>query len=128
MRATLEVDRETIFEEVAALLREFVPPFEERKDAKGGFHLWCPKPIVVNGRKKQDVYFAGVIQQKGHVGFYYMPVYTDPEQKAFFQPELLSLLKGKSCFHLKKPDPTVRKQIRERLHAGVKLYRERGWI
>jgi len=69
-----------------------------------------------------------LIIQKSYVGFYFMPVYTDPETKVFFQPELLRLLKGKSCFHIRKVTPELLAQIDETLERGFKLYQERGWI
>ena len=84
--------------------------------------------MVVAGRPRNEVYFAGLIVQKGYVGFYYMPVYSDPERKALFKPELLKLLKGKSCFHVRKLDDEVIGQIDEAVQAGHDLYRERGWV
>jgi hypothetical protein len=121
-------ERAAIFDEVKAMLAKYSPPFEVRTDATGGYHLWKTKPLVIEGRKRSEVYFAGVIPQKSYVGFYYMPVYTAPEQKKVFEPELLSLLKGKSCFHVKALDPALKKQIRQALADGFKMYKQRGWV
>lgn len=117
-----------LLDELVPLLSKHVPPFEARRDAKGGYHLWSTKPIVIDGRKKNELYFAGLIPQKGYLGFYYMPVYTDPERKALFQPELLALLKGKSCFYIRGLDRELKSQVRDALSSGRKLYRKRGWI
>ena len=57
-----------------------------------------------------------------------MPVYAEPERQELFGPELLGLLKGKSCFYVKRLDDTLLGQIREALAAGRRLYVERGWI
>ena len=57
-----------------------------------------------------------------------MPVYVETEAKEFFEPELLALLKGKSCFHVKRLDDELLSQIEAALERGVELYRERGWI
>ena len=57
-----------------------------------------------------------------------MPVYTDTTLQDFFKPELLSLLKGKSCFHVKKLDDVLEKQIAQALESGYKLYKKRGWV
>jgi hypothetical protein len=65
------------------------------------YELWTGKPAVIEGRKKDSVFFASLIIQKDYVGFFFMPVYAEPELKAFFAPELLKLLKGKSCFHIR---------------------------
>ena len=126
--ASAPSDGATIVNEVTALLSKYVPPMEVRTDAKGGYHLWSNKDIVVDGRRRFEVYFAGVVPQKGYVGFYYMPVYTNPERKAMFEPELLALLKGKSCFHLRRWDPALKKQLRAALQSGYRLYKQRGWV
>ncbi|MCP4049961.1 MAG: hypothetical protein GY730_04565 [bacterium] len=57
-----------------------------------------------------------------------MPVYTDTVLKEVFKPELLSLLKGKSCFHIKKIDPDLENQITDALKKGYDLYKKRDWI
>jgi len=90
--------------------------------------LVSQKPVVIDGRKKDEVWFAGILVQKGYVGFYYMPVYASPEMKKVFKPELLKCLKGKSCFHIKKQDPVIMGQIKESLKIGYAMYREKGWI
>ncbi|MNL75547.1 hypothetical protein D3C87_2013720 [compost metagenome] len=66
--------------------------------------------------------------KKGHVGFYYMPVYAEPEMKKVFDPILLKLLKGKSCFHIKKLDDELLAHIESALAEGYRLYKEKGWV
>ena len=46
---------------------------------KDDYELWSPKPVERNGRAYDETYFAGVIAQKAYVGFYYMPVYLEPD-------------------------------------------------
>jgi hypothetical protein len=121
-------DRAAVFDEVVSLLSKYSPPFEVRRDAKDGYHLWSNKPVEIDGRKHKELFFAGVIQQKSYVGLYYMPVYTDPQRKALFKPELLARLKGKSCFHLRGLDPELKGQIVEALRQGHELYKSRGWV
>jgi hypothetical protein len=74
------------------------------------------------------VFFASIIIQSKYVGFYYMPIYTDTGLKDVFKPELLGLLKGKSCFHVKKLDAGLEEQISKALEIGYDLYKKRGWI
>ena len=119
---------DNVFAEVKVLLGKYAPPFEVRTDAKGGYSLWSTKRAVVQGRQRDEFFFSGIIPQKGYIGFYYMPVYAEPERKAMFKPELLSLLKGKSCFYLRKPDPVVMKQIKQALADGFKMYKREGWV
>jgi hypothetical protein len=57
-----------------------------------------------------------------------MPIYADSELKKVFKPELLSLLKGKSCFHVREIDDELERQIKDALRIGFDLYKERGWI
>jgi hypothetical protein len=43
-------------------------------------------------------------------------------------PGILKLRKGKSCFHIKKLDDGLRKDIAAVLESGEKNYKERGWL
>jgi hypothetical protein len=124
-------DLDAIFERLRPLLAEHAPPFAERSGGIAGkrdYQLWSEKDVVIDGRPRSEVYFAGLIVQKGYVGFYYMPVYAEPARKRLFAPELLKLLKGKSCFHVKRLDDELEAQIRSALAEGRRLYTERGWI
>lgn len=74
------------------------------------------------------MFFASIIIQSSYVGFYYMPIYPDTNLRDLFKPELLNLLKGKSCFHIRELDPKLNQQIIDALAIGYKLYQKRGWI
>jgi hypothetical protein len=121
-------DLDAIFEQVKPLMARHAPPFQVKVDKPGRFELHRVKDLVIEGRKRKDVYFAGLIKQKSYVGFYYMPVYVEAEMKELFPPELLKLLKGKSCFHLKRIDDQLLGQIERVLADGARLYQERGWL
>ena len=121
-------DLTAIFESLKALLAVYAPPLTPKRDEPGYYDLWSLNDLVIEGRKRREVYFAGLIIQKGYVGFYYMPVYAETEIKAIFAPELLGLLKGKSCFHIKRLTPALLAQIEAALRAGYEMYRERGWV
>ena len=121
-------DLSQIFTLLRTLLKHYEPPFAHKQDNETYYDLWSFKDLVIEGRKRKEVFFAGLIIQKGYVGFYYMPVYAEPEIKNLFKPELLRLLKGKSCFHIKKLTPELINQIVETLAQGYRLYQERGWV
>jgi hypothetical protein len=124
-------DLDGIFARLQPLLAEHVPPFVEREGGVPGkrdYQLWSEKEAIIRGRPRSEVFFAGLIVQKSYVGFYYMPVYAEPKRKELFGPELLGLLKGKSCFYVKRLDDALLGQIREALAVGRRLYVERGWI
>ncbi len=117
-----------LFEDAKQLLVPYAKHFSPRHDEPGYYDLWSEKDVVIDGRKKKGVFFAGLIVQKSYVGFYYMPIHADASARDFFGPELLRLLKGKSCFYLKDLTPEVRKQMKRALAKGFELYRQRGWV
>jgi hypothetical protein len=121
-------DLSAIFEALRDLLSTYAPPLVSKMDDASHYDLWSVKDLVIEGRKRKEVYFAGLIIQKGYVGFYFMPVYADTDLKAVFAPELLKLLKGKSCFHIKKLTPELLGQIKVALQVGYEAYQARGWV
>jgi hypothetical protein len=121
-------DLKATFVALKALLEAYQPPLAPKTDREGYFDLWSQKEVIIAGRKRKEVFFAGLIIQKGYVGFYYMPVYADVELKTVFEPELLRLLKGKSCFHVKRLDARLQQQIEAALKIGFELYQKNGWV
>ena len=110
------------------MLKKFEDPLKPKFDLDSKYDLWSFKDLVIAGRKRKEIYFAGLIIQSKYVGLYYMPIYTDTSLKDVFKPELLKLLKGKSCFHIKQLDAGLEKQIERALEKGYALYKKRGWI
>jgi len=117
-----------LFGQLKQLLEPYAEHFTVRRDEPGYYDLWSERDLVIADRKRKEVYFAGIIIQKSYVGFYYMPIYTDTSAEEFFGPELLSLLKGKSCFYIKELTPVLQAQIERVLKEGFELYRSRGWV
>lgn len=128
MRGELQDRLVKIFKRLKKILKKYENPLVPKFDLDSKYDLWSKKDVVIAGRKRKEVYFAGLIIQSNYVGFYYMPVYVKAEMKKVFKPELLGLLKGKSCFHIKKLDHTLERQIKDALRKGYALYKERGWI
>jgi len=118
-----------LFSELRALLEPYAEHFTVRRDEPGYYDLWSEREVVIDGRQRHEVFFAGLIIQKSYVGFYYMPIYADPATAAaFFGAELLATLRGKSCFYIKKLTPEIAAQIQQALAKGYELYEERGWV
>ena len=117
-----------IFQKLKDILKEYENPLQPKFDLDSKYDLWSFKDIEIAGRKRKEVNFASLIIHSKHVGFYFMPVYSDTDLKEVFDPELLSTLKGKSCFHIKNLDDQLEKQIRKALKIGYDLYKEREWI
>jgi hypothetical protein len=124
----MEDRRAEIFAQLKELLVKYNPPLASKIDTERAYDLWSVKDLVIDGRKYKEVYFAGIVIQKDYVGLYYMPVYAEPEIKALFKPELLKLLKGKSCFHIKNLNDELLGQIEQVLADGFNQYQQRGWV
>ena len=120
----------TIFQALKDLLSPAnAPPLVPKMDDASHYDLWLIKNLVIEGRKRKEVdTFAGLIIQKGYVGFYFMPVYAETDLKAVFAPEACSkLLKGKSCFHIRKLTPELLGQVESALQIGYAVYQARWW-
>ena len=118
-----------IFNKLVKLMEPFAKGSIVKSGGEGGqFGLTSKKTVEVGGKKMEEVWFSGLLIQKGYVGFYFMPVYASPELKAELAPELLKCLKGKSCFHIKKADEQIFKQVKDALKKGYDVYKKKGWI
>ncbi|HEU5263489.1 MAG TPA: hypothetical protein VFU34_02555, partial [Gaiellaceae bacterium] len=120
-----------VFDRLVTILGRYAPPLVVRSGGVAGkrdFQLWSEKDVTIDGGRRKEIYFAGAIVQRGYIGFYFMPVHTHAEQTALFASELLGLLKGKSCFHLKHLDVELAVHVEDALARGFELYRDRGWV
>lgn len=124
----METNLQQIFFRIKDLMKRYEPPFTPKMNYDSKYDLWSFKKMEAYGRKRKEMYFAGLIIQSSYVGFYYMPVYGEEKLKEVFHPDFLKLLKGKSCFHIKKLDDQTLQWIDEALEIGFKLYQERGWV
>lgn len=113
---------------IKKLLKTYSPPLVVKNEFETRYELWTNKPVIIAGRKRDEIYFAGMIVQSSYVGFYFMPVYINTTMKKDIGPELLATLKGKSCFHIKTNDPKMMKQIKQALELGFKCYKKSGWL
>ena len=125
---------ESIYSEIEAILKRHAPPFrfeEVGVQNKKNAQITVPKPVVIPGAyggKPVPVQLAAVILQKGYVGLYLMCIYMNDEAKKKLSPNLMKLLQGKSCFHIKKLDDALRDDIEAALQLGTQAYKARGWL
>jgi len=118
-----------VFNEIKKLLLPYGKGKITVRGGTGGqMTLVSEHPVEIEGKMRNEWWFAAALIQRGYVGFYFMPVKTDKEKKEVFKPELLKCLKGKSCFHIKKMDATMSKQIEEALEKGYDACRKRGLV
>ncbi len=120
--------------EIFNSLKPLVQPYEKgtikaKIDIEGRYDLWSIKKVEAHGKMRDEVFFVGLILQSSYVGFYFMPVYSNPEEvKPLLDPALLKCLKGKSCFHIKKADAEILKQVKAALKVGYLQYKMNGWV
>lgn len=118
-----------IFKKLKILLEKNVKQMVSKVDTESRFDLWSEKDVIFAGKKRSEVYFAEASIKKDYVGFYFMPIYIAPEElKKVLGPELLKLLKGKSCFHVKHLDEKLTAQIGDALKMGYEMYKQKGWV
>jgi hypothetical protein len=117
-----------VFKKLKSILKEYESQLTVRADFDSRYELWSEKDVIIGGKKRKEVFFAALIIQSSYIGFYFMPVYTNRDLKKVFGPELLATLKGKSCFHIKKVDAILLRQIKSALKKGFSEYKKNGWI
>ena len=74
------------------------------------------------------MYFGAAIIQGNYVGLYLMHVYLSADYLKKIANELGRTLKGKSCFHIKKLDDNLIKQIETAVSEGIDCYKKLGFI
>src|SRR5215203_5197480 len=108
-----------IFNDLHAMLAPYEIGSIKKIGGEGGqVSLISTKEVEIAGRRKSELWFAGLLIQKGYVGFYFMPVYVEHAKKRLLGEELVKTLKGKSCFHIKSANPVIYGQIKEALKLG----------
>lgn len=126
----MDADKQlAIYEQLAALVRTHVPDDFAISEAPGRLEVNTRREVVIDGRKHPFLNLLSIINQKHHVGFYFMPVYVDERLQAELSPTLAKMLKGKSCFHCKQTlSPELHAEIAALIDSGVDLYRRREWV
>ena len=108
-------DLNTIFQALKDLLSPYAPPLVPKMDDASHYDLWSIKDLVIEGRKRKEVYFAGLIIQKGYVGFYFMPVYAETDLKAVFAPGAAQAAEGQVVLPHQEADSGAARPGRVRL-------------
>ena len=117
-----------IFHRIKKLLRQHVPTLVFTKEMATNFEIAGTKTVKVGNKETEGIFFASAVAQKNHVGFYFFPIYTHPQQFEDTPQQLRQKLKGKSCFHIKKLDEDVFRHINALLKKGVEVYKTVEWI
>ncbi len=119
---------QAIHDELKAILSKYSPPLTVKVETPRRYELYSIKDLVIDGRERSEIYFAGTIVQKSFVGLYFMPIYSNPEFVSALPAELKKCIKGKACFNIKKADQQLLKQIEKMTRDGFKMYKQKKWI
>ena len=122
---------DVVFDELKSILTRYAAWFTVREGAvkdKRDYHLIIQKPLVIDGRKKDELWFASIIQQKHNVGVYFMPMYCYPKHESKLPPGLMKHLDGKCCFHSESLTPALKRDIEVSLKVGLAACQKRKWL
>ena len=122
-----DATRKQLYGELKEILENYQSVFIV-SEGDDKYSLSTSKPISVNSKTQDGIFFAGLRELKGTVGFYFMPIYTDPELLSLVPVALQKSLKGKSCFNIKALTPEMKDGISKLMQLGIKQYKEKGWI
>ena len=113
--------------ELKKLLKPYEGPLVVKEDLPEKYELACPDKVQI-GKNKREVYFTSIIVQKNHVGLYFMPVYTHSKEFKDLDPQLKTMLKGKSCFHIKSWNEELSLKIQHLFEQGFAIYKKERWV
>lgn len=125
----MKTDLIEIFQTIRASMQPYETlGFTSRINSDTEYDLWSEKNVMLLGKERKEIYFAGLKIMKSSVTLHFMLIYIHPEVKELLHPDLLKLLKGKSCFHVKKLDEVLMEQIADALDKGYKIYKQNEWV
>ena len=112
------------------VMEENCPPLVEKRSSNEGIELIGNVPTPYGSRKEivPGMYFASALIRKDNVSFYFFPCYTAPKEFEKIAPTAMKYLDGKTCFHFKKEEQVVEKEIRSMFKKGIEFYKKQGWV
>ncbi len=117
-----------IFDKLKKMISQYVKGnFLVRAEGAGNYSIYYDKEVIISKRKFPELAFATILIQKGYVGFYFFPIYTNPKLISKLPGGLLKCLEGKTCFHIKKDAPRIMSEVEEVLEIGFAYYQSKGW-
>ena len=121
--------REKIFNTLKKNIKKFSPPMVQYDSAHHDLNLIGNKAVPYGSDKKiiPGMYFASIAHRKQSVTFHFFPCYLNTRLKSI-APTLYKCLKGKTCFHFKKPDQVNEKELQTLLKAGVRAWKKAGYM
>ncbi len=111
-----------------AMIKKHHAHLNIRKDDSSGFEAAGTIPTMQGKQKVNGFYFASTIPKPNDCRLYFFPIYTDTAQFQNIDPLLRKCLKGKSCFHIKKMDDSLKASIQNMIDKGIAIYKEKGLL
>ena len=121
-------EQQIAFDNVRTMLKRHMPPLVAAKDLPSEYHVSVGKPVVVNNRKMNPMWFGVVKANKVSVTLHYMPVYWDPSLAERLSPVFMKTLKGQACFQVDKGGPELMAAIEEAISIGIEAWQSNGWL
>jgi len=119
-----------IFSLLKKVIEESCPPLVVKKSSNEGIEVIGNAPAPYGSKKVMvpGMYFASVLIRKDNVSFYFFPIYYHEKDFEKLIPVALKYLDGKTCFHFKKEEQVVEKEIKAMFKKGIEMYRKQGWV
>ncbi|TSA50424.1 MAG: hypothetical protein D4R43_02275 [Sphingobacteriales bacterium] len=130
MPVTTEI-KEKIIASVKKIMKQYAPPLVQKKTEGAMGNEWIGNVEAAYGSKKELVpgmYFASTAMRKDSVVFYFFPTYMNEKEFLAVAPNTYKCLKGKTCFHFKKPEDVNEKELNAMMKKGIVYYKKQGWI
>lgn len=116
-----------IHQTLRQLLLDHVPPLQVKSDGEKGMEVAGTK-VAMQGKQQVDgFYFASIVPKPKDIRLYFFPIYTDANE-FMLSPDLKKMLKGKSCFHIRKLDDDLTAEVKGMIEKGVKIYQAKDLI
>ena len=122
--------RKQIFENIKSVLQKQSPPMVVSKNTKDCFELIGNKAVPYGSKKVMapGMYFSSVVVRKDMISFHFFPIYMNREIFESLIPNMIKLLKGKSCFNFKKPEQVNEKELSALLKKGIEAWTKLGYM
>jgi hypothetical protein len=122
--------RTLIYDKLVKSLDKCSPPMVKRANSKTlSYELTGNKEVPYGYDKKliPGMFFAAVAQRKDSVTMHFFPCYMNVKMLKL-APTLTKKLKGKTCFHFKKPEDINEKELNAMLKAGIAAWKKMGYM
>lgn len=121
--------KNNIFSLLKKVMEENCPPLVISKNSKDSIEVIGNIPTPYGSKKVivRGMYFASALIRKDNVSFYFFPIYYHEKDFKKLIPTLLKCLDGKTCFHFKKEEEVIEKELRAMFKKGIEMYKKQGW-